>query len=565
MAAKLQCEICGGKLIGRPGGIFECDSCGMEYDTSWAKQKIQEITGTVKVEGTVDVQGTVKVDSSANKEALLKRGMMALEEEKWNEAKGFFDQALNYDAEYAEAYLGLAMVEGKCKDKNSFTQLLLNPYSELYNSVYISRATKYATGTISTYLLTLEKQRIANTLAAHKKNKDLFNSLFSFRDQPARNMICECWGDIYGLKTDGTILICHSDFGGIPGEKLNKMLQASRWHDIVSIEVGRFHILGLCADGTVIAAGDNSFGQCNVTSWSEIVAIKAVHDRSYGIKADGTVVAAGNNSNGECEVGGWTNITELYTTDYAVLGLKDDGTIEISGQENDYHNHNAFNEIRNWKNIKRIIIIKIHIDFVVVGIMDNGLYHYAYLGGASRDYIEKHYIIPDNPLVGFEDGICLYADRTATDSGTVLWKDVVELDYVGVCCGIHSDGTVSLNDKYGRYDDVSNWHDVIKVIGDTLGLYALCKDGTILTTDKEKKDEISRWKLFDNYENIDTERKESIERAGIERKNKIDILINERTSLQNELSNLTGLFSGKRRKEIQRRILEIESKLDKLK
>ena len=142
MAAKLQCEICGGKLIGRPGGIFECDSCGMEYDTAWAKEKIQEITGTVKIEGTVDVQGTVKVDSSANKEAFLQRGMMALEEEKWNEAKGFFDQALNFDAEYAEAYLGLAMVEGKCKNKDSFTQLLLNPNSELYNSVNISRTTK---------------------------------------------------------------------------------------------------------------------------------------------------------------------------------------------------------------------------------------------------------------------------------------------------------------------------------------------------------------------------------------------------------------------------------------
>ena len=32
MAAKLECEICGGKLIGKPGGIFECESCGMEYD-----------------------------------------------------------------------------------------------------------------------------------------------------------------------------------------------------------------------------------------------------------------------------------------------------------------------------------------------------------------------------------------------------------------------------------------------------------------------------------------------------------------------------------------------------
>ena len=62
MAAKLQCEICGGKLIGKPGGIFECDSCGMEYDTAWVKEKIQEITGTVKVEGTVEVQGKVQVE-----------------------------------------------------------------------------------------------------------------------------------------------------------------------------------------------------------------------------------------------------------------------------------------------------------------------------------------------------------------------------------------------------------------------------------------------------------------------------------------------------------------------
>ena len=41
--AALTCEICGGKLIGKPGGVFECDSCGMEYSTEWARNKIQEI------------------------------------------------------------------------------------------------------------------------------------------------------------------------------------------------------------------------------------------------------------------------------------------------------------------------------------------------------------------------------------------------------------------------------------------------------------------------------------------------------------------------------------------
>ena len=41
--AALQCEICGGKLVGKPGGLFECEYCGMEYNTDWAKAKIQEI------------------------------------------------------------------------------------------------------------------------------------------------------------------------------------------------------------------------------------------------------------------------------------------------------------------------------------------------------------------------------------------------------------------------------------------------------------------------------------------------------------------------------------------
>ena len=66
--AALQCEICGGKLIGKPGGVFECDSCGMEYSTEWAKAKIQEIRGTVQVEGTVEVTGTVKGEGGANKD-----------------------------------------------------------------------------------------------------------------------------------------------------------------------------------------------------------------------------------------------------------------------------------------------------------------------------------------------------------------------------------------------------------------------------------------------------------------------------------------------------------------
>ena len=70
--AALQCEICGGKLVGKPGGLFECEYCGMEYNTDWAKAKIQEIKGTVQVEGTVQVTGTVKVDTADKVENLIR-------------------------------------------------------------------------------------------------------------------------------------------------------------------------------------------------------------------------------------------------------------------------------------------------------------------------------------------------------------------------------------------------------------------------------------------------------------------------------------------------------------
>ena len=118
MAAKLQCEICGGKLVGKPSGIFECENCGTEYSTAWAKEKIQEITGKVQIEGTVEVTGkvqveggTVQVDTSANKDALLKRAFMTLEEGNWEKANELLEQVLNIDPECAEAYLGKLMAE----------------------------------------------------------------------------------------------------------------------------------------------------------------------------------------------------------------------------------------------------------------------------------------------------------------------------------------------------------------------------------------------------------------------------------------------------------------------
>ena len=66
--------------------------------------------------------------------------------------------------------------------------------------------------------------------------------------------------------------------------------------------------MGLKSDGTVVAVGDNEYGQCNVYDWSDIVAISAGKYYTVGLKSDGTVVAVGDNEYGQCNVSDWRDI-----------------------------------------------------------------------------------------------------------------------------------------------------------------------------------------------------------------------------------------------------------------
>jgi len=115
--AKLECEICGGKLVARPDGLFECEYCGMQYDKLKVQQMVQEIKGTVKVEGPVQVEGTVKVEGGQNIDALITMGFRELEQASTNKsehrtnAKELFMKALTYDAQNGDALLGKLITE----------------------------------------------------------------------------------------------------------------------------------------------------------------------------------------------------------------------------------------------------------------------------------------------------------------------------------------------------------------------------------------------------------------------------------------------------------------------
>ena len=54
--------------------------------------------------------------------------------------------------------------------------------------------------------------------------------------------------------------------------------------------------------GTVIAAGENGMGQCNVGGWTDIVAVSAGRFHTVGMRSDGTIVVTGSDGYGQCDV-----------------------------------------------------------------------------------------------------------------------------------------------------------------------------------------------------------------------------------------------------------------------
>ena len=92
------------------------------------------------VPDTIPAKETVIMQTAAgmNIVALKKRGFMALEFGDWTKADGFFEEALNQDAEDAECYLGKLMAELKIKKREQIKDVA-EPFDGNTNCVMASR------------------------------------------------------------------------------------------------------------------------------------------------------------------------------------------------------------------------------------------------------------------------------------------------------------------------------------------------------------------------------------------------------------------------------------------
>ena len=142
-----------------------------------------------------------------------------------------------------------------------------------------------------------------------------------------------------GIRSDGTVVATGNDDYG--------QRNIYSWSNIVAVAAGDNHTVGLHSDGTVVATGSNKYGQCDVNSWTDIVAVAAGVNHTVGLRSDGTVVAVGNNDYGECDVDSWTDIVAV-AAGFHTVGLRSDRTVVATG-DNEYGQCN----VSSWKGIRR--------------------------------------------------------------------------------------------------------------------------------------------------------------------------------------------------------------------
>lgn len=518
------------------GNIFSSssDNTGMNLETDLSEIDYQVIGGASMQNNNVSLD-------KDKRDAMIARGNSALSDGEWSRATAYFNAALEQDKECSNAYLGLVMAAYKCSSKSNFEEFFSDNRGFVLENQNMKKYLRYCSADKQFDFIKKEiKKKTENILALRQKAAIL------------RNRISANWdGGFLVLSTDGVVYFApfaYSEdlltpdraFWGKYSVELYKSnllkifstdkifvglcsdgsvwvkdaygclnVDVSYWK-VIQAGVGREHILGLRSDGTVEAAGDNKYGQCNVFSWNNIVEVACENYHSIGLRKDGTVVAAGNNKFGQCDVTSWTDICSISTTYYYTLGLRKDGSVLATRwrQAPGVDRYYGQCEVGDWSDI---IAISAGAQ-ISVGLKSNGKVVLA--GGAGLSEFQK------------------------LQKEVSLWEDVVAI-------------------SAGRGCDV----------------LAIRSDGRILWAGSSIKDGAwHNIKAFEQFENflieVQENRKEGKDRAqqqentnmSIIRAGKIEAQI---ADIQNQISNL-GFFQKSKRIELEKQLNHFVNERDRL-
>lgn len=293
-------------------------------------------------------------------------------------------------------------------------------------------------------------------------------------------------GRIMTIWSDGTPRAISSYPVNQDGE-LHASLVLTEWSNIVALSAQSNFTVGLKDNGTVIAAGNNFYGQCATRRWANIVDIATSRNHTVALQKGGHVLTTGNDRNNNYDVvlwrdivqigagshftvgltsGGWVNvaglltgknhpkywqdIVDICTTEETITGLKGDGTVVSYG-----HTDKVQTQAGYWKNVTHIYAT----DTTIAAIRSNGT---VALAG------------PDPIWAGYQQEIA-------------RWQNVESL-YLGdtYLVGILTDGTVvSAGVPEDMAGELARWQDILAVVPGQDCLVGLTAQGQLLLTGQE--------------------------------------------------------------------------------
>jgi hypothetical protein len=237
-----------------------------------------------------------------------------------------------------------------------------------------------------------------------------------------------------GLRANSTLVAV--------GDNASEQCRVGNWTNIIEVAAGVAHTVGLKNNSTVLAVGDNKYGQCDVGDWEGIIQISTGNYHTVGLNDNSTAIAVGLDLYGQCDVGDWVDIIQVAAGEHHTVGVKSDGTVVAVGW-------NLFGQcnVADWEDIVQVTAGAYH----TVGLKSDGTV----------------------VAVGWNNyGQCGVGD----------WVDVIQVaagEYHTV--GLKSDGTVVAvgSNNYGQCG-VGDWVDIIQVAAGGYQTIGLKFDGTVV-------------------------------------------------------------------------------------
>ena len=271
-----------------------------------------------------------------------------------------------------------------------------------------------------------------------------------------------------GVKFDGTAVAAgDNSYGQCDTGNLTDIFQAAAgmYHTVVLIDTGGngeslvkpLGVYPIDFDGA--SCGDNSHGQGDVFEWTSMMGVAAGNYHTAGVKSDCTVVAVGDNSSGQCDVNGWYDITQVAAGGAHTVGRQSpDWAVAVGDNSCGQCNTG------NWDDIIEIDAGELH----TVGLNFYG----TVVAVGNNDY-----------------GQC--------NVGT--WEDIAQVAAGGNhTVGLKSDGTVV---AVGQNDDgqcnVGTWTDIVYIDAGSSHTVGLKSDGTVVAVGRndDGQCDVSGWNL----------------------------------------------------------------------